>query len=522
MSLRERNAFRHRSAAGYAATMPASTEPSFATLSTVDELRSMYRTPSALVQAKVRSELDPASIAFIDRSPFVLVGSRDGTGGLDVSPRGGPPGFVSIVNDASGHTFVVLPDLNGNNLIDTFTNVVATKQAAMLFFVPGRGESLRVNGAAWITTDAGLLDTVRPPEFAPVKAALIVRPDQVFIHCAKAFKRSGIRRPGRLTMPPMVSTSWPRRASWRRPISMLFDPGSTPDTTPNWQRIGWRDLTLLVDACQWKFRDRLWCHLISDDSYDELHSFARRIGVPRIAFQGDHYDLHETNRARAIALGAVAVSGTELVRALKISGLRRGPALLRSGVTGVQHLSAPTLTTDRLVLRQWRPDDLDVMISLDQDPEVMHFVGGIRSPEKTLSAINHDSVSLALRGLGKWAVELRSSGELIGRVGLSGIMTLPIGPAVEIGWRLQRQHWGLGLASEAARAALDYGFGVLELTEIVAFTHSRNEASRAVMSKLAMTHDPTLDTRRAETTYELDDDYTVFYRLQTHVTQPPA
>jgi uncharacterized protein len=155
----------------------------------------MYRTPSPLVQAKVRPGLDPASVAFIGRSPFVLVGSRDDANGLDVSPRGGPPGFVSVTDDANGQSFVVLPDLNGNNLIDTFSNVVSTGHAGMLFFVPGRGESLRVNGAAWITNDDELLETCRPPDFAQLKAALIVRPDQVFIHCAKAFKRSGLWDP---------------------------------------------------------------------------------------------------------------------------------------------------------------------------------------------------------------------------------------------------------------------------------------------------------------------------------------
>ncbi len=283
-------------------------------------------------------------------------------------------------------------------------------------------------------------------------------------------------------------------------------------------------MSLLVDECRWTFRDRLWCHLISDRSYDELHYFARQLGMPRIAFQGDHYDLHQTNRTRAIELGALPVESTQIVRALKTSGLRRGPALVRSGVVGVQHLPAPQLQTERLVLRQWRPSDIDNMVALDQDPEVMRYIGGLRTPRSTRDAIDKDSVGLAVRGLGKWAVELRSSGELIGRVGLSGLMTMPTGPAVEIGWRLQRNHWGHGFASEAASTALNYGFTVLDLDEIVASTHSRNAASLAVMSKLNMAHDPTLDSRRPETTYELTDDYTVFYRLTraAQVAQPPA
>ncbi len=172
---------------------------SFSTLTSTDELRSLYRTPSPLVQAKVKLGLDTASVAFIGRSPFALVGSRHHEGGLDVSPRGGPPGFVSVIDDENGQTFVVLPDLNGNNLIDTFANVVSTGHAALLFFVPGRGESLRVNGAAAVTNDAALLERCRPTDFAPLKAALIVRPDEVFIHCAKAFKRSGLWDPSTWT-----------------------------------------------------------------------------------------------------------------------------------------------------------------------------------------------------------------------------------------------------------------------------------------------------------------------------------
>jgi RimJ/RimL family protein N-acetyltransferase len=279
---------------------------------------------------------------------------------------------------------------------------------------------------------------------------------------------------------------------------------------------------MLVDECRWKFRGRLWCHLISDRSYDELHSFARQLGMPRIAFQGDHYDLHETNRARAIALGAVPVDSTHIVRALRVSGLRRGPALIRSGIAGVQHLPAPTLTTDRLLLRQWRPSDVNTMVAVAQDPEVTKWLGGPRSAESMRAGIDRDSVGLATRGLGKWAVTDRSTGEFIGRVGLSGAFDVPISPAVEIGWTLRPSHWGKGLATEAAQAALAYGFEELDLREIYAFTHRRNEPSRAVMRRLGMTYDPTLDYRVPTTTYELDNDCTVFYRLTSHVTQPPA
>lgn len=168
--------------------------PPIATVGSLDELRTIYREPSSVVQAKVVTGLAQAGIDFIGCSPFVLVASSGADGRLDVSPRGGPAGFVSVIA-LGGQPYVVLPDLNGNNLLDTFTNVVTTGTAGMLFLVPGQGETLRVNGAAWVSAEPSLLHQCTPPEFATPKSALVVRPDQVFIHCAKAFRRSGLWDP---------------------------------------------------------------------------------------------------------------------------------------------------------------------------------------------------------------------------------------------------------------------------------------------------------------------------------------
>jgi hypothetical protein len=82
-------------------------------------------------------------------------------------------------------------------------------------------------------------------------------------------------------------------------------------------------VAILVDPAAWPFRGRLWAHLVSDESYDELHAFALRLGIPRSAFQGDHYDIPAEVRERAIALGAQPVAGRELIRRLLGSGLRR-------------------------------------------------------------------------------------------------------------------------------------------------------------------------------------------------------
>lgn len=89
-------------------------------------------------------------------------------------------------------------------------------------------------------------------------------------------------------------------------------------------------MTVLVDPAIWPWRERLWAHLVSDDSYQELHDFAARLGLPRAAFQGDHYDVPTEVRAQAIALGAQPVSGRELIVRLRASGLRRA-ARPRSG-----------------------------------------------------------------------------------------------------------------------------------------------------------------------------------------------
>jgi hypothetical protein len=84
-----------------------------------------------------------------------------------------------------------------------------------------------------------------------------------------------------------------------------------------------REVALLVDPAIWPFRDRLWCHLVSDSSYDELHVVAEALGIPRRGFQGDHYDLPADLREAAIALGAEPVTGRELITRLRASGLRR-------------------------------------------------------------------------------------------------------------------------------------------------------------------------------------------------------
>lgn len=160
------------------------------TVTTVEELRSLYREPSRLVRAKKRDSIDAASRAFIATSPFVLVATAGSDGGVDVSPRGGHPGFVRVLDERH----VAIPDLNGNNLIDSLRAVVETGRAGLLFVVPGNDETVRLNGAAWVTTDGELLDGFAA-EIRRPKTAVVVRADEVFVHCAKAFRRGRVWQP---------------------------------------------------------------------------------------------------------------------------------------------------------------------------------------------------------------------------------------------------------------------------------------------------------------------------------------
>jgi len=159
-------------------------------INSIDQLEELYRSPSRIVQSKKLRSLDEASAAFIKRSPFVLIATTGADGGSDVSPRGGPPGFVRVLDDRH----VAIPDLNGNNLIDSLRGIVATRRAGLLFVVPGKDETVRFNGAAWLTTDDSVLE-LWEGELRRPTTTIVVRADEVFIHCAKAFRRGQVWDP---------------------------------------------------------------------------------------------------------------------------------------------------------------------------------------------------------------------------------------------------------------------------------------------------------------------------------------
>ncbi len=143
--------------------------------------------------------------------------------------------------------------------------------------------------------------------------------------------------------------------------------------------------------------------------------------------------------------------------------------------------------TERLMLRQWCAADRAPFAALNADPQVMACFPAPLTRAQSDALADRCEALIATRGWGFWAVALKASGEFIGFVGLhEPAGALPFAPCVEIGWRLARDHWGRGLATEAARGALEVGFGTLGLEEIVAFTTVGNHRSRALMERLGM------------------------------------
>jgi RimJ/RimL family protein N-acetyltransferase len=157
-------------------------------------------------------------------------------------------------------------------------------------------------------------------------------------------------------------------------------------------------------------------------------------------------------------------------------------------------LNGPSLRTERLLLRPWRDDDLDAFARLNADPRVNEYLPGPLTREESDAAARRLLAHFAEHGFGFWVIELPGTTPFIGFAGLSvPRFEAHFTPCIEIGWRLTAAHWGRGYATEAARAALRFGFERLGLVEIVSFTVPENRRSRAVMERLGMTHDPADD-----------------------------
>ena len=146
------------------------------------------------------------------------------------------------------------------------------------------------------------------------------------------------------------------------------------------------------------------------------------------------------------------------------------------------------IATPRLLLRPWRASDLALFAEQNADPVVMRFLAGVLTPAESDAYVARAERHLARTGFCKWAVEAPGLAPLIGAVGLSWLtFEAPFAPAVEVAWRLHRDYWGFGYATEAAAASIDDGFNRIGLTEVVALTAVANTASIRVMQRLGMT-----------------------------------
>ncbi len=153
-------------------------------------LRELYREPSELVANKAFDVIDETTAAYIDRCPFVVISTSNGADSMDASPRGGPPGFLRRLDDRH----IAIPDLNGNNRLDTLENIVAHPFVGLLLVMPGKDETVRINGRATVTTDAAILDGFTV-ELRRPKSAIVVEVAEVYSHCAKSFRRGKVWQP---------------------------------------------------------------------------------------------------------------------------------------------------------------------------------------------------------------------------------------------------------------------------------------------------------------------------------------
>lgn len=149
------------------------------------------------------------------------------------------------------------------------------------------------------------------------------------------------------------------------------------------------------------------------------------------------------------------------------------------------------LETKRLILRAWQKSDVESMFTINQDPKVMEYYPSLQDKAQTQRFIERINQHQNKHGFSLYVVELKSTGEMIGYVGLlRPDFEAHFTPTVEIGWRLASQFWGQGYATEAAKAVLHYAFTQINLTEIVSFTTKDNLKSRRVMQKIGLSHDP--------------------------------
>jgi PPOX class probable FMN-dependent enzyme len=173
-----------------------------------EELRALLGTPSERAVKKESAVVDEAGRNFIAHSPFLLLGTSNAAGQCDVSPKGDQPGFVHVLDERH----LVIPDRPGNKRLDGMKNLLQNPHVGLIFLIPGREETLRVNGRASIVRDEDVLVTLAARGKQPV-LAIGVEVEECFFHCPKAFRRSGLWEPD----------AWPDRALLPSMACVLYE-----------------------------------------------------------------------------------------------------------------------------------------------------------------------------------------------------------------------------------------------------------------------------------------------------------
>jgi PPOX class probable FMN-dependent enzyme len=189
-------------------------DPLDGALRQVEELREFYDAAMERAVSKDIGHLDEMCRRLIAAAPMLFVATYSADGQCDVSPRGGQPGFVTVLDDHH----LAIPDATGNRRLDTLENVVATARAGVIFVIPGRDTTLRVNGRAGVTARPELLERLAPVG-KPPRTAIVIEAEEVYAHCPKAFIRSKLWDPD----------SWPDAADLPTPAEVSVahqrDPG---------------------------------------------------------------------------------------------------------------------------------------------------------------------------------------------------------------------------------------------------------------------------------------------------------
>ena len=168
----------------------AEPDPFAGAVEQVEHLREHYDAPMAAAVRKDIAHIDDLCRRLIAAAPILFVATFSSDGRCDVSPRGGPPGFVTVLDDEH----LAIPDATGNRRLDTLENVVDSGRAGLIFVIPGRDTTLRVNGRAVVSAEPALLGRLTPVG-KPPKAAIVVEAEAVYTHCPKAFVRSQLWDP---------------------------------------------------------------------------------------------------------------------------------------------------------------------------------------------------------------------------------------------------------------------------------------------------------------------------------------